>query len=135
MEKQMNVLKNNKMQFTTFMKLQRKKNNIKDIKQGLSLDCKALVKKVYIRNKFQNDNNIYTFIKFQNKSVDNRNNSGLKHSNSSEIIINEYKKDMSKTVGETKKKIIIRNIFDKKEKKLDFYDTGNFDMPLASQLG
>ena len=135
MEKQMNVLKNNKMQFTTFMKLQRKKNNIKDIKQGLSLDCKALVKKVYIRNKFQNDNNIYTFIKFQNKSVDNRNNSGLKHSNSSKIIINEYKKDMSKTVGETKKKIIIRNIFDKKEKKLDFYDTGNFDMPLASQLG
>ena len=47
---------------------------------------------------------------------------------------NESKKDMSKTVGETKKKIIIRNIFDKKEKKLDFYDTGNFDMPLASQL-
>ena len=70
----MNVLKNNKMQFTTFMKLQRKKNNIKDIKQGLSLDCKDLVKKVYIRNKLQNDNNIYTFIKFQNKSIDNKNN-------------------------------------------------------------
>ena len=135
MEKQMNVIKNNRMQFTTFMKLQRKKNNIKDIKQGLSLDCKTLVKKVYIRNKSQNDDKIYTFIKFRNKSVDGRNNSGLKNSNCSEIMDNVSKKDMSKTVGEAKKKIIIRNIFTKKEKKLDFYDTGIFDMPLAIQLG
>ena len=32
------------------------------------------------------------------------------------------------------KKIIIRNIYNKKEKRLNFYNTGIFDMPLATQL-
>ena len=127
MEKKMNIIKNNKIQYTTFMKLQRNKNNIKDIKQGMSLDCKELVKKVYIRNNSYNDNKIYTVFMNKNKSYDSFN------------VANNTSKDLKNNISQTfiegKKKIIIRNIFAKKDKKLNFYDTGIFDMPLATQLG
>ena len=127
MEKKMNIIKNNKIQYTTFMKLQRNKNNIKDIKQGMSLDCKELVKKVYIRNNSYNDNRIYTVFMNKNKNYDSFN------------VANNTSKDLKNNISQTfiegKKKIIIRNIFTKKDKKLNFYDTGIFDMPLATQLG
>ena len=135
MEKRINIIKNNKLKFSTFMKLQRKKNKVKDIKQGLSLNCKSLVKKVYIKYKNQNENKMHSYIQLENKSMDNKNNSKQKNCKSNDSINSNLQKDMSKTFCQSGDKIIYRNIFPKKEKKLNFYDTGIFDMPLASQLG
>ena len=107
------------------MILQRKKNDIKDIKQGLSLDCRDLVKKVCIKNKEQNNNGIYNLIKLKNKLELNK----------SAVFTSQ--KDKNKIFDKNIENIeIINNILSsKKEKKLNFYDTGIFDMPLATQLG
>ena len=136
-QKQINILKNNKKQYNTFIKLQRKKNNIKDIKQGLALDCKALIKKVLIRNKLQKEKKINNCSKHKdedeginiNKNIEKIN---FKWNKSVNDILNE---DKNKIFNGNKEKKIVNNIFMKKEKKLNFYDTGIFDMPLASQLG
>lgn len=126
MEQRMAIIKNNKIQYQTFLKLQRKKNNIKDIKQGLSLDCKSLVKKVYVKN-LMNDNKTSSFISCKNKDINN--------SNLDKIMNIDFKNNLSNIFGEDKRKKIIKNIFGKKDKKLNFYDTGVFDMPLVTQLG
>ena len=126
--KKINIFKKNRKQYTNFMTLQRKKNDIKDIKQGLSLDCKNLIKKVCVKKDEQNnfnDNNIYNLIKFKNKYELNKS------------VSYSYKNNKSKIFEENNNNNIL--LFDnilsiKKEKKLNFYDTGNFDMPLATQL-
>ena len=127
--KKINIFKKNRKQYTNFMTLQRKKNDIKDIKQGLSLDCKNLIKKVCVKKDEQNnfnDNNIYNFIKFKNKYELNKSASY------------SYKNNKSKIFEENNNNnniLLFDNILSiKKEKKLNFYDTGNFDMPLATQL-
>ena len=106
--------------------MQRKKNNIKDIKQGLSLDCKSLVKKVYVKN-LMNDNKTSSFISCKNKDINN--------SNLDKIMNIDFKNNLSNIFGGGERKKIIKNIFGKKDKKLNFYDTGVFDMPLVTQLG
>ena len=126
--KKIHIFKKNRKQYTNFMTLQRKKNDIKDIKQGLSLDCKNLIKKVCVKKDEQNnfnDNNIYNLIKFKNKYELNKS------------VSYSYKNNKSKIFEENNNNNIL--LFDnilsiKKEKKLNFYDTGNFDMPLATQL-
>ena len=123
--KKLDIFRKNKKQYTNFLILQRKKNDIKDIKQGLSLDCRDLVKKVCIKNKEQNNNGIYNLIKLKNKLELNK----------SAVFTSQ--KDKNKIFDKNIENIeIINNILSsKKEKKLNFYDTGIFDMPLATQLG
>ena len=120
----MSIIKNNKMQYLTFVNLQRKKNSFKDIKQGLSLDCKTLVKKVYIKNK--DVDKIYSNLTTKSKSVD-------------KFVLdkftnNDLKNNLSSKFFQEKKRKTMRNMFSAQEKKLNFYDTVNFDLTLATKL-
>ena len=135
MKKEKDILKKNKKQYNTFIKSQRKNINIKNIKQGLSLDCKTLIKKVLIRNKIQKKNTTHIFDKYKNKSINTNKNKETKYfkcNKSTQYILNE---DLNKKFSGSKEKKVVKNIFSKKEKKLNFYDTGIFDIPLATQLG
>lgn len=125
--KKLNILRKNKRQYTNFMKLQRQKNknNIKYIKQGLSLDCRDLVKKVFVKNEERNNIEIYNLIKFKNNKFE---------MNKSASCI--FPKDKNRIFNDIDGKImVVKNILLKNDKQLNFYDTGNFDMPLATQLG
>jgi hypothetical protein len=136
MEKKIKIMKNNSIQYKNFIKHQRKKNNIKAIKQGLSLDCKELIKKVHIKNRFHNDNTKICFsVNNKNKSMDGKDKFESKNFKANKSTINLFRKNVSDTFGSYNKKNIVKNIFLKKDKKLDFYNTGIFDMPLATQLG
>jgi hypothetical protein len=77
--KKINIFRKNRKQNTNSMTLKRKKNDIKDIKQGLSLDCKDLIKKVCVKKEEQNDNvnnnDIYNLNKLINKYELNKNES------------------------------------------------------------
>ena len=125
--KKLNILRKNKRQYANFMKLQRQKNknNIKYIKQGLSLDCRDLVKKVFVKNEERNNIEIYNLIKFKNNKFE---------MNKSASCI--FPKDKNRIFNDIDGKImVVKNILLKNDKQLNFYDTGNFDMPLATQLG
>ena len=136
MEKKIKIMKNNSIQYKNFIKHQRNKNNIKAIKQGLSLDCKELIKKVHIKNRFHNDNTKICFsVHNKNKSMDGKNKFESKNFKTNKSTINLFRKNVSDKFGSYNKKNIVKNIFLKKDKKLDFYNTGIFDMPLATQLG
>ena len=129
-------MKNNSIQYKNFIKHQRNKNNIKAIKQGLSLDCKELIKKVHIKNRFHNDNTKICFsVNNKNKSMEGKDKFESKNFKTNKSTINLFRKNVSDTFGSYNKKNIVKNVFLKKEKKLDFYKTGIFDMPLATQLG
>lgn len=126
--KKINILRKNKKQYTKFMQLQGKKNknNIKYIKQGLSLDCKDLVKKVCVKNEKKNNNEIYNVIKFKDNKYE---------MNKSASCMFQKIKNKNKIFNNIDGKImIVKNILSKNDKRLNFYDTGNFDMPLATQL-
>ena len=139
MKKMINIEKNNKKNYLSFVRLQRNKNRINDIKQGLSLDCKKLVKKVYIKKNIQLDNHE---IKIRNFIFQKNKENKIETSKDNKIVkVDKYTSfydddRISKTIDDKikNKKIIIRNICDKKEKRLKFYNTGIFDMPLATQL-
>ena len=123
--KKIYFFKKNRKQYTNFMTLKRRKNDIKDIKQGLSLDGKDLIKKVCIKKEEENDNNtIYNLIKLKNKLQLNKS------------VSYSYQRNKNNLFEENNDNILLfDNILSiKKEKKLNFYDTGNFDLPLATQL-
>ena len=128
-ENKITSMKNKRMKFSNYIKLQKKRNrnNINEIKRGLSINCKTLVKKVNVKYQNRNANQFQTFINLGNKCK-NRKNSYENFLTFSKIIKNKF---ISKSIDKEQKKKIIRY----KEKKLDFYDTGIFDMPLAIQLG
>ena len=125
--KKINILRKNRKQYTNFMKLQiqKNKNDIKYIKQGLSLDCRDLVKKVCVKNKERNNNEIYNLIKFKNNNFE--------MNKSVSCIFPKYKNKIFNDIDG--KIIVVKNILSKNDKQLNFYDTGNFDLPLATQLG
>ena len=128
-ENKITSMKNKRMKFSNYIKLQKKRNrnNINEIKRGLSINCKTLVKKVSVKYQNRNANQFQTFINLGNKCK-NRKNSYENFLTLSKIMKNKF---ISKSIDKERKKKIIRY----KEKKLDFYDTGIFDMPLAIQLG
>ena len=107
------------------LQIQKNKNNIKYIKQGLSLDCRDLVKKVCVKNKERNNNEIYNLIKFKNNNFE--------MNKSVSCIFPKYKNKIFNDIDG--KIIVVKNILSKNDKQLNFYDTGNFDLPLATQLG
>ena len=129
-EKKINSMKNNRLKFSNYINLQRKRNRseINNFKTGLSLDCKTLVKKVCIRYNDENNIQFNSFTNLDNKSMNFKNKSYEKILTPSKIMKNKF---IVKSVSKEKNKKIIRY----NEKELDFYDTGIFDMPLAIHLG
>ena len=129
-EKKINSMKNNRLKFSNYINLQRKRNRseINNFKTGLSLDCKTLVKKVCIRYNDGNNIQFNSFTNLDNKSMNFKNKSYEKILTPSKIMKNKF---IVKSVSKEKNKKIIRY----NEKELDFYDTGIFDMPLAIHLG
>ena len=117
-----------KHEFISLFKLPKKKLTINQIKKSLSIDSKTLVKKVMIKS-----NSLFNMKKSSlliNKNTFNNINSNINYN-----TIKAYKNcDMNindKNEINMKKKKFLREF----GKKYNFYDTGEFDMPLFIQLG
>ena len=123
-------------------KMPKNKLTVKKIKQSLSIDSKDLVKKVCIKNNrhfnksqvkpinYKVKSSIFPYnkkVKTYYKTINiNKNNNNIFES------LNENKNVNEEQIININKK----NIFEEKNlKKMNFYDTGLFDMPLAVQLG
>ena len=110
--------KKRKTQYRSLFRLPKKRLTVNRIKQSLSIDSKDLVKKVLIKN------NSVSYLK-QNDEFESRNKNRNK--------TNGFKLNR-KNVKEGKDKYM-PNKYIEENKKINFYDTGDFSMPLFIQLG
>jgi hypothetical protein len=109
--------KKRKTQYRSLFRLSKKRLTVNRIKQSLSIDSKDLVKKVLIKN------NSVSYIK---------QNDGLEPKNRNSNKANGYNLNI-KSVKEGKDKYM-PNKYIEENKKINFYDTGDFNMPLVIQL-
>ena len=124
-------------------KMPKTKLTINKIKQSLSVGSKDLVKSVFIKNKRNCNKNTFNSLNYKFQSSIFPYNKKAKNSTYKTINIcknnqnNIFKLNSNLNINEKQILNLNRNtIFDKINlKKIKFYDTGLFDMPLAVQLG
>ena len=116
------VSKKRRTQYRSMFRLPKKKLTVNRIKQSLSIDSKDLVKKVLIKNNSVSYIKQYDDFEYKNNNNNNNKANGIK--------LNR------KHIKEGKDKYKYRpNKYMEENKKVNFYDTGDFNMPLVIQLG
>jgi len=112
--------KKKRSQYRSLFRLPKKKLTVNRIKQSLSIDSRDLVKKVLIKNNSVSCIKQYDELDYK---TSNRSNNEVKGFELNRKNINE---------GKNKYK---PNKYVEENKKMNFYDTGDFNMPLFIQLG
>ena len=110
--------KKRRTQYRSLFRLPKKKLTVNRIKQSLSIDSRDLVKKVFIKN--NSVSLIKQYDEYEYRSQNQNKVKGLK------LNMKSIK------VGNSK---YIQNKYMEENKKMNFYDTGDFNMPLYIQLG
>ena len=122
-------------------KMPKSKLTINKIKQSLSVGSKDLVKSVFIKNQRNSKKNKFNELNYKiqssifsyNKKANNCNYKTIniyKNNQNNIFNVNNNININEKQILHNNKKTIFKSL-----KKIKFYDTGLFDMPLAIQLG
>jgi len=113
------MTKKRRTQYRSLFRLPKKKLTVNRIKQSLSIDSKDLVKKVLIKNNSISYIRQYEDLEYKKKNDNNNKINGFK------LNTKSFKE------GKDKYK---QNKYVEENKKINFYDTGDFNMPLFIQL-
>ena len=142
-ELQNELRKKKKKPIVLLYKKPKNKFTINKIKQSLSIECKDLFKSVFIKNKRNCNKNAFNPLNYKFQSSIFAYKKKAKNSTYKTINISKNNQNnifrVNNNININESEILNLNrksMFEKKNfKKIKFYDTGVFDIPLAIQLG